>query len=241
MYCGDERDGENLVFLDDNGNISGYGDENIEDYGVKLFSFADTLKNFCTDVLGVEHHKVWGTQEQKEELTHIKWGGLPENILYHWSEEARGKKPDSGKTLFCGKADIFCGHIPTGQMSGREIMQVFGTDMIRAWYYDAWAEATFRMINRWFSNQQYVAKPPRLALVCDGRFPNEISAGIMNGAKTIRLLRDPNEGKDQHASETALDDYPLDKYSLVIDNRDMSVKEQNDFLKPYLIKWFGEL
>jgi len=120
-------------------------------------------------------------------------------------------------------------------------MQVFGTDIIRVWYYDAWAEATFRMINKWFNNQQYSGKPPALALVCDGRFPNEIDIGLKHGAKTIRLLRDPYYGQDKHASEIALDDYSLDKYSLVVDNRDMPVKEQNDFLKPHLIRWFGEM
>jgi hypothetical protein len=238
IYRGCRDDVANLISINDDGSFGIYAneEESILDFGIKLFSFADPWKDFCTDVLGIDHHKVWGTQKQKEELTNITWDGLPEKVLIAWSEEERGKKPDSGILEFFNtyKEEY---NIPAGQMSGREVLQVFGTDIIRRWYNDAWANATYIAINKWFKE----SKHNKLALVCDGRFPNEMDGGLKNNAKIIRLLRDPYNGTDQHASETALDDYPMDKYSIVIDNRNMSIKEQCEFMKPYLEKWFGDM
>ena len=67
-----------------------------------------------------------------------------------------------------------------------------------------------------------------MAIVCDVRFPNEVEAIQKAGGKVLRLLRDVYEGQDQHSSETALDDYPLEKFDWVLDNKELTVAEQND-------------
>ena len=41
------------------------------------YSFAYALKCFCRDVFNVEEHKLFGTDQQKNEFTHIRWKDLP--------------------------------------------------------------------------------------------------------------------------------------------------------------------
>lgn len=175
----------------------------IEDYGGKVYSFADPLKRFCIDVLGVPYEACYGTDEQKNSLIeHIKWENFP------IKEIAVGRH---------------------GPMSGRDIMQFFGTEVVRKWYADAWARGTYSSI---------VREGFELALVCDARFPNEITMGTMVDAKTVRLLR--SIASDPHPSEIALDDFPLSGYSFVSDNRYMSLTESCQNLDTILPFWFEE-
>jgi hypothetical protein len=194
----------------------------LESYGVKTFSYADSLKEFCKNVLGLTHKQTWGTQADKETLTDLMWDNLPKEIRDKYDEAPVGYIPTT-----------------TGPMTGREVMQVFGTDIIRAWDNDAWVRATMNNIDAWTSCEAGLNK---LALICDARFPNEIEAAKTRpNCKTIRLLRNPYGDSDQHPSETALDDYPYENYTLIIDNRDMDIKAQNFALKGYLNQWFKEM
>ncbi len=114
-------------------------------------------------------------------------------------------------------------------MTGRELMQTFGTNICRSLYYDCWARGTFNSIKR---------EGIPLALICDGRFPNEINMGNALKAKTVRLLRAPH-ADDQHPSETALDDFPLDQYSYVLDNREMSLEEHCQVMDSTIDEWLS--
>lgn len=109
-------------------------------------------------------------------------------------------------------------------------MQWLGTDIMRRLYHDVWAKGTYRKI----ANESF-----RIALITDGRFPNEIDSGIEVEAKSLRLLRAVKD--DGHKSETALDEYPLHKYSAVLDNRSMTLTEQFEALDPIIDKWFKEV
>ena len=53
----------------------------------------------------------------------------------------------------------------------------------------------------------------------------------------MRLLRSPFEGQDEHESETILDDYPLDKYDYVVDNKEMTIDEQCAHIRDELLEW----
>ncbi|GAG82717.1 unnamed protein product [marine sediment metagenome] len=44
---------------------------------VKLYSFASPLKNLCMDILGLTHEQCYGTDDQKNTLTHLKWEDMP--------------------------------------------------------------------------------------------------------------------------------------------------------------------
>lgn len=174
---------------------------------IKLYSFADCLKEFCINVLGLTYEQCYGTEEQKNSRTNLRWSKMP-------------TYKDDGGTCVTDFDPL---------ITGREVLQYFGTDIIRKMCDNAWVNATINKIKN---------DNVKLALITDGRFPNEINAINNIGGKTIRLLRDI--GKDNHISETILDNYDKNKFSLVIDNRNMGVEDQCNYLEPYIKKWLDE-
>ena len=196
-------------------------------HGVKLYSFADPLKQFCINVFGAKPEQMYGTDEQKNSIIpHILWNNVPDI----WRPATKGFHPPkylefSGQQGEGYYEDVY----KTGPMTARELMQIFGTEMVRRIYGDAWARATYSAI----SNDGH-----ELAFVTDGRFPNEIEMGTTVKAKTVRFLRAVSN--DNHASETALDNYPHDRFTVVVDNRNMTLAEQCAFLDPYIDEWFKE-
>jgi hypothetical protein len=176
---------------------------------VKLYSFADELKSFCINVLGLTYEQCYGTEEQKNSRTSLGWSNMPTYI------EPVGT----------------CVTDFDPRLTAREVLQYFGTDIVRKMCDNAWVNATINKIRE---------NKVKLALITDGRFPNEIDAINGIGGKTIRLLRNV-AGKDEHISETILDNYPKEKFSLVVDNRNMSVDEQCRFLSPYIDGWLNSL
>ena len=102
----------------------------------------------------------------------------------------------------------------TGLMTAREVLQHFGTNICRKMVKNCWVDATIRQIQK---------DAPQLAVITDIRFPNEVDGVQAIGGKVIRLTRAPHE--DTHESETALDDYS--GFDHVLDNKDMSIPEQN--------------
>jgi len=174
---------------------------------IKIYSFADELKNFCINVFGLSHGQCYGTEEEKNSLTNLFWIDMP---IF---PKDRTEIPANEK------------------MKARSVLQYFGTDIVRKMCDNAWVNATINKIKN---------DNVKLALITDGRFPNEINAINEIGGITVRLLRNV-AGKDEHSSETVLDSYDKNKFSLVVDNRNMSVNEQCDFLEPYIEKWLNEL
>ena len=93
-------------------------------------------------------------------------------------------------------------------------------------YPNVWVDSTIKRIKK---------DSPELAVVVDCRFPNEVSGIKGAGGCVIRLNRNIFGGKDQHASETALDHFKgFDAY---IDNTDMSVSQQSEELYNVLSEW----
>jgi hypothetical protein len=175
---------------------------------VKLYAFSDALKRFCIDILGLTYEQCYGDDEDRDSIVnHIEWDTLPLSIR---------KDYDEVKTFPNGRE---------GNMTAREVLQIFGTEMVRSMYHDAWAEGTYKIIKR---------EGFKLAIITDGRFPNEINIGKEFDAKSVRLLRDVSKG-DEHLSEIALDGYK--DFSYVLDNRDMTVKAQNEAFQPILKDW----
>lgn len=197
-------------------------------YGVKVYSFADPLKRFCIDVLGVPEESCYGTDEQKNTpIPHLLWDNLPKEIVPYIT-----KKTEVRYTEFSGvhRPSIEYDEYKTGPMTGREVMQIFGTEVCRKFYSDCWAMGTMNAIKR---------DGLQLALVCDGRFPNEIECGKKFDAKVVRLLRKISE--DNHSSEIALDDYPLDNYDLVVDNNGLSINETCQAMSKKITEWMKNI
>jgi len=168
----------------------------LRQFKVKIYSFADELKLFCINVLGLDPLQCYGTDDQKKSKTHIHWDSIPDDVRNYFAEY----NPKGGATR--------------GYMSARQVMQIFGTNLCREMDGNCWARATYTKIKH---------ENPELAIIADARFPNEVTMGTEIGAKAIRLLRNPYD--DQHESETALDNFPLGEYSFVIDNSDLEMDE----------------
>tara|TARA_R110002110_G_scaffold198675_5_gene409143 strand:- start:29605 stop:30441 length:837 start_codon:yes stop_codon:yes gene_type:complete len=187
---------------------------------IQLYSMADLLKeNICINVLNLTRKQCYGTDEQKDTKTHLLWENMPGVMTKEKFTELGLVTPLDG---------IVC-HEP-GPMTGREVMQYVGTEMFRKMYGNVWVDSTIRKIKQ---------DNPTMAIVCDIRFPNEVEGVQQVGGKVLRLLRDPYQGEDQHASETALDDYPPEKFDWVVDNREQSIEEQNNAIFQLLqeINW----
>jgi hypothetical protein len=170
---------------------------------IRKFSYAEPLKEFCQNILGLSEESVWGTNEQKNQPTHLKWEDMPTYSLI--------KKADRKE----------------GLMTGREVMEYFGTQIARKMYPNVWADALIRKID---------ALGPKYATICDIRFPNEVEAVKNAGGKVIRLTLTTEEAKvNNHISNTALDDYT--DFDAVIDNQNMTMQKAHAAILDKLIEW----
>jgi len=149
---------------------------------VKVTAFAEPLKRMCIDVLGLEEALVYGSNDDKDTLTHIVWDTMPLNIRVKYSKVTRGPR--------------------SGAMTVREVLQVVGTDIFREMFWDnVWAEAPFR--------KDYADVD--VVILTDCRFPNEKDCTDGSGGVTIRLER-ATGFTDNHKSETALDGYTFEYF-----------------------------
>jgi hypothetical protein len=84
---------------------------------VKMYALADPLKRIAIDVLGLPEDKVYGTDDDKNEPTNLKWKDMPKKV-----------------------------HGKNGFMTIREVLQYLGTDIFRKIYNDIWIDALLRKI-----------------------------------------------------------------------------------------------
>lgn len=177
---------------------------------VKLYSFADILKMSVCAIFGLEYENVNGTDEQKNQKTKFKWSYFKKFL----SEKTKKKVIDEN----CWNRYV----------TGRDILQVVGTDIFRNIYGNIWVDACIKRIQD---------EQPELAIITDCRFPNEVEGVQKAGGKVVRFLRAPFADTDEHESETALDNYPLNKFDHVFDNRELTIEEQNEATNKLLSEW----
>lgn len=197
---------------------------------VKLYSFADLLKQTCINVLGLETHQCYGTDDDKNTKTSLLWENMPGVTIEKTPQDVVDKEVAGRLGKYYEKILGGMVYHPPGPMTAREVLQFVGTEIFRKMSYNVWVDATIRKIQ---------ADNPKLAIVTDCRFPNEVE-GIQNaGGKVIRFTRGPFAGQDEHASETALDEANFDwsKFDAVIDNKDMDIDTQNEHVFNLLREW----
>ena len=162
---------------------------------VKHYAFASALKEILVGLFNIPKESVYGTEEEKNTATQYKWEDMPTKV--------KGK---------------------SGYMSGRELLQYFGTDICRKIYSEIWTNRTITDIKNEESD---------FAVISDARFENEIKAVQAAGGKVIRLTR--GETTDGHSSETDLDNF--DGYDAVIDTANLSIEESCKQLFNILNEW----
>lgn len=201
---------ESLGILDLNSTSSEFYDyaEQMIWPHIKLYNFADSLKEICIELFDIPSECVYGTDEQKNQpQEHLRWENMPTVVTTRTYENDGAI--NTGELIF---------HEP-GPMTAREFMQFLGTDIMRRIYEPIW---TRNCVKRIYSDN------PEIAVIADCRFPNEADAIIKEDGLIIRLTRNIH-GCD-HKSEVALDSY--DKFSSVLDNTNLSIDEScEEFLK----------
>ncbi len=169
---------------------------------VKLYNFADSLKDMCINLFGFTYDQAYGTDEQKNQtLSDIRWEDMPR----HQNMKIMKKMPVDSKKSWGWRE---------GEMTAREFMQFFGTDIMRNIHPNVWTNACLNKITK---------EGSELSIVADVRFPNEVEAINRAGGKVVRLERDVHE--DKHDSETALDvdNYNHANFWSVLDNGNMTI------------------
>jgi len=85
---------------------------------IKTYYLADPLKRIAIDIFGLPEDKVYGTDDDKNELTHLLWENMPG--IYHQS----------------------------GPMTIREFLQYLGSDVFRKINSEVWLDTLFRRIKK---------------------------------------------------------------------------------------------
>lgn len=103
-------------------------------------------------------------------------------------------------------------------LTGREVMQIVGTDFFRSISIDIWPKSTIAHIQK---------EAPAIAIINDCRFPNEVEYVKKNNGIVIRLNRSLNQ-EEEHESEKILDrdNYDWNNFDYIIENQEMTIEEQ---------------
>jgi hypothetical protein len=93
----------------------------------KLYSFADPLKqDICMNLLGLSYEQCYGSDDDKNTLTSIRWKDLPKDIFEQHLEEVAKNE----------------------YMTARQVMEVVGTGIFRKLKNNVWVDATMIKIQK---------------------------------------------------------------------------------------------
>ena len=209
---------------------------------VKVYSFADKLKAICIDILGLDEEACYGTNEQKNAPTNIKWEDffgvlVPEQCGFLFNETSNGFNevdeiiPQISDTDFQKgnwSGSLYWNGIAihkSGYMTGREVMEFLGTMVFRNIKEDCWISSVIKQIKK---------DQPMLAVIQDVRSLNECFSIKEIGGKTLRLGRNPYPNPDS-VIENQLDSYP--DFDALVDNSQMTLDEKNEKVIEILSTW----
>jgi hypothetical protein len=182
-------------------------------YNAKKYAFAFELKEFCIRCFNLPRDVVYGTDEQKNTtLTEIRWSEFP---LFSASQIDKINKGGMWG-LPEEEMELYYRGIDKEFMTVREVLQYFGTEIVRRIYSEAWVISCLNRINE---------ENPDLAVIIDARFPNEVTGLKYYGGKTVRLTRQVHS--DGHASETSLlpENFDQKQFDYVVDNQNQTKAE----------------
>ena len=206
--------------------------EYFSDKGISVqeCSFADTLKQFCINTLGLTHNQCYGSDEDKNSETEYLWENVEDDFLRwkfagcKWKEKGieNGLEMDRDTFHYCSS---YRSILKEGKITAREVMQLLGTDLIRKTFGNVWAAATIRSI---------LSSPFDISIITDNRFPNEAESVLSQPLGfVVKLTRAPIP--DAHASESSMDGFNWQRDKcFVLDNRDMSLEQQEEHFIPIL-------
>lgn len=198
---GQEEEQQGIMDINQKGyEFEQWASYNIWPY-VKSYNFADKLKIHVCDIFGINPVLAFGSNEDKNTLTSIKFSDIAFSLFPKEIEDLKKK------------------NLYHSFMTIRQFLQNFGTRICRRIQDGCWID---RLI------EQIIVEACPFALVGDGRFPNEVVAMRKIGAKVIKFTRKVDEDSDE--SETALDDYQdvdiiIDNSNMTVHEKNIAVFE----------------
>jgi hypothetical protein len=176
-----------------------------------IYPFAEELKQICHNMFGLSHIQCWGENKDKNTTVDFKWSDLPLN------------SNDLAKLMLNSSLKK-----TSDQLTAREVMQIWGTEIFRKFDPNCWVRSTINKIKK---------DSLDFAIISDARFPNEIDFAKEYDPIIIRLTRDVLE--DKHQSEISLDDYNFDtlKDSYIINNTMISLDQKNEKIEKIIKKY----
>lgn len=209
----------------------------LPDSKVKEISFAQPLKEFVYKEFNIPKDHLYGTDAQKN-YPLCTWGEIFSGICL-----GKYKKRN------------------TDLLSGREIMQVVGTDVMRLGHLD-YLHLKHEGVCKFFVEKQFGAgklpfetiwvelsmmeikrlkaiKKCDIAIITDIRFHNEVAAVKETEGKLVRLYRDTGCGDSiPHASELQLDEMEDSSFDFIVKEEDNKNLKQ---LRSFAIRMLMEL
>lgn len=168
----------------------------------RIYSFAELLKRWCVEVFDIDPKLVFGTDEQKSHHTHLKWENMPGVVC---NKQIYREMCKVGNSQSCSNISYH----KSGFMTGREVLQFFGTDICRKMFSDCWTKYLLDKIEK---------DSPKYAFIADGRFDNEFYSVYNKKGTCVLLTR--NYKSDGHSSENSLsEDLP---FQIVVDSENLS-------------------
>ena len=178
---------------------------------IKHVGFADALKESVCKIFSIPRNLAYGTNDQKNTLTKIKWTDIKDFL------------PEYKKTRE-NYAKIF--------ITIRELLEIFGTDVCRKFDDNCHIKSAYSSI------LQY---NPDIGIICDMRFDNEFeffnkfkNDNLEFKIWFVKLSRDTF--KSNSISEQGLPGINESRYDLVVDNRNITVLEKNDLVINFFIE-----
>ena len=224
--------------------------------GAKIYNFADPLKkDICMNLLGLSYEQCYGDDNMKNSLTELRWEDMPgvltvdqfnkftsairQPLNSNTLRDTREHMRDVGPTwttlldsvgprngLYRSAIDDYGIVVhKSGFMTAREVMEVVGTKIFRKIKNNIWVDATINKIKK----EQY-----DLAILLDNRFPNEVNAVLDNNGIVIRLTRNPFNSDSEPEASLDPDKYDWSKFSLIIDNENLSIENKNNQIYSFL-------
>lgn len=160
-----------------------------------ITSFASPIKRFVHEYCGVPIQFLNGTNEEKDTIVG-SWGQF-------FNEEICGRY---GKT-------------ESSPASGRNLLQVYGTDIFRNINPNFWVDLLETRIDRNEYDEYIGSDTPDFVFVTDVRFQNEVEKIGELGGVVIKL--DRAQFSDSHASEAGVDDIPEELFKAVYRREDI--------------------
>ena len=185
----------------------------IKTYSVKIYSFLDPIKNFCINTFGLDVMQCYGSENDKDSYTHISWDDIHNEIKKKYSKKIKKKNDKKSLNDF---------------LTADELLEIVKNDFALKFDPNAISRGLYSLIAQ---------EGHKLSIIEDAKNCNEITIGTENGAKVIRLLRQSNELNEE---DKKLDEFPLGEYNLIVDNKNMTMQETHNHIKPKVHEWFKQ-